>query len=82
MKQPFLDEETFFKSKELPIGTVSKGRKKVAKGKWVKIKKKKVSKFNEDWEISKAKKKYKAVKSKTRDTENRAFKYLCANPKK
>lgn len=74
MKQPFLNEENFFKSNiisdggmllksqeykiknfvneyidnliksmEMPIGTISKGRKKVSKGKWVPAKYRKMS---------------------------------------
>ena len=54
MREGFKDDMDFFKSfeikenillkaKEMPIGTVSKGYKKVAKGKWVKEKKEKYS---------------------------------------
>lgn len=30
-----MEEDGLLKSKEMPIGTVSKGMKKIAKGKWV-----------------------------------------------
>jgi len=59
MIQPFLNDSDFFKSvgideggnlmksKKMPIGTVSKGYKKVAEGKWVPVKnEKKDSKVN------------------------------------
>jgi len=51
MKQPFIEEEDFFKSttlneqgdlmkaKKVPVGTISKGYKKIADGKWVPVKK-------------------------------------------
>jgi len=56
MKQPFLNDEDFFKSvkmtesgelikaKKLPVGTVSRGMKKVAEGKWEPVKKEKKKK--------------------------------------
>ena len=53
-KSIFENDQDFFKSfelengllkaKKMPIGTVSRGRKKIAKGKWVKVKKEKISK--------------------------------------
>lgn len=43
----------FFKSKKMPVGTISKGRKKVKEGLWIKIKskenKKVLSKKTKDW---------------------------------
>jgi len=51
MKQPFLNEDDFFKSttmdeggdlrkaRKMPVGTISKGYKKIAEGKWVPVKK-------------------------------------------
>jgi len=56
MKQPFLNDDEFLKStildengnlmksKKMPIGTVSKGRKKIAEGKWVPVKKERTKK--------------------------------------
>ena len=62
-KSAFEGEENFFKSnelnnetgnmnlikaKEMPIGTISNGRKKVAPGKWIPVKKEKIEKKKEE----------------------------------
>jgi len=60
MNQPFLNDDDFFKSvkmnesgrlikaKRMPIGTVSKGMKKIAEGKWVPVKKEKKTIFSKE----------------------------------